>query len=1097
MSAAAVLARPKAVARRILKRQPPWRREFSLRVYQSLNPDLSFATLDEALSHFLTHGVDEVRQVSLRYRFEPDFYRAYYPDLAHLDAGAAYRHWLDAGEREKRLPSEAALMRSLDLPSDVLPAAFSAEAYRSRNSDLNGLTDLGAFEHFVRWGAKEGREPPLAAGEGIDFLLQLSGAYARAGDLRGATWAYEQALAVDADDPEALHRYGDFFLGMGSNYAASKLYEPALQARPDHLWTLINQGTAKAGLRRHAEAVSLFRKVLAREPGLAFVRSHLRKTAAELFERRWSAANLLARRNALADARAAMRLAVDDYVRAVEENEPPLPPPASEPVPPRVAILGSDSIPQCLHYRVKQKVAQLEAADVPVSWWGFSDMAGFKNRLHAFHVVIFYRVPATPAIIDLIRYARRLGLTIFYEIDDLIFDEANYPPPLESFAGLVTAEEYPGLVTGTPLFSAAMEMCDYGIASTPPLQAVMARFVRSGRCHLHRNGLGPDHERVAPAVTDETLAVKRARPEVVAFFGSGSRSHNENFDRFAAPALAAAFERHPNLRLRVIGHLALSPELQRFADRIELIDFVSNTEAYWLRLAEADINLAPLTPSVFNDSKSEIKWLEAAMLAVPSVVSGSPVYREALEDGSDALIADTPAEWAQALDRLVADAALREVMGQAARAKAFRNYGMDTLSANIRGIVTEGRRATRGEVPASTPKPRVLVVNVFYPPQAIGGATRLVQDNVETFRRDHADSFDVEVFCSTDSGAVPGEVDRYDWNGAPVTALTPYPVKDFAIADSSPKTGAAFRQLLEDLRPQLIHFHAVQRLTASLLDEAKAAGVPYLVTAHDGWWISDHQFLLDGEGLPVTRSGRWGDPKRLQRLKAALSGAVHVLAVSKTFGDLYRSRGLTNVVDVPNGVTRLTGALEMPPGDQVRLGLLGGLGAAKGADLLHAALTLTEYRNLHFTVVDHGAPEGSLRAEYWGRNRVEIIGKIPQDKVGGLYARLHGVLAPSVCLESFGLVTREALSLGRWVVASDRGAIGEDVVEGVNGFVVDVSDPLGLMSALRVMNAQPDRFRVPPPAGPPPRTSQDQADELAALYRRILDAGAAAATPPR
>jgi glycosyltransferase involved in cell wall biosynthesis len=117
---------------------------------------------------------------------------------------------------------------------------------------------------------------------------------------------------------------------------------------------------------------------------------------------------------------------------------------------------------------------------------------------------------------------------------------------------------------------------------------------------------------------------------------------------------------------------------------------------------------------------------------------------------------------------------------------------------------------------------------------------------------------------------------------------------------------------------------------------------------------------------------------------------------------------------------------------------------------------------------------------------VQFIGKVPQSKAASLYEGLHGLLAPSVCIESFGLVTREALSLGRWVIASDRGAIGEDVLEGVNGFVVDVSDPLGLLRALRTMDAHPDRFRVSPPVGPPPRTSQDQADELAALYERVL-----------
>jgi glycosyltransferase involved in cell wall biosynthesis len=157
-------------------------------------------------------------------------------------------------------------------------------------------------------------------------------------------------------------------------------------------------------------------------------------------------------------------------------------------------------------------------------------------------------------------------------------------------------------------------------------------------------------------------------------------------------------------------------------------------------------------------------------------------------------------------------------------------------------------------------------------------------------------------------------------------------------------------------------------------------------------------------------------------------------------------------------------------------------------------------------VVDHAAPEGSKRSHVWGRNAVEIIGKVPQADVAELYARLHGVLAPSICIESFGLVTREALSLGRWVVASDRGAIGEDVSEGVNGFVIDVSDSVGLIRALRIINEDPERFRRSPPPGPPPRSSRDQATELAALYRGVISkhaneavggAASAASTRPR
>ena len=97
------------------------------------------------------------------------------------------------------------------------------------------------------------------------------------------------------------------------------------------------------------------------------------------------------------------------------------------------------------------------------------------------------------------------------------------------------------------------------------------------------------------------------------------------------------------------------------------------------------------------------------------------------------------------------------------------------------------------------------------------------------------------------------------------------------------------------------------------------------------------------------------------------------------------------------------------------------------------------------------------------------------------------LLAPSLWPESFGLVTREARAAGLWVVASDLGAIGEDIEEGVNGFRIDVGSPDGLRAALKRIDADPERFRAsPPPPSQPPRTAADQGDDLIALYDRLL-----------
>jgi glycosyltransferase involved in cell wall biosynthesis len=225
-------------------------------------------------------------------------------------------------------------------------------------------------------------------------------------------------------------------------------------------------------------------------------------------------------------------------------------------------------------------------------------------------------------------------------------------------------------------------------------------------------------------------------------------------------------------------------------------------------------------------------------------------------------------------------------------------------------------------------------------------------------------------------------------------------------------------------------------------------------------------------------------------LRAALNGADAILAVSQAFAEIYRTRGVRNVQAFPNGVVKhdVPAASRTGP---LRLGLLGGLGVAKGSDLLKAVLHMKKFDNLEFLVVDSSLDTNETRVVHWGRNRVELIGRVDFSGVAAIYGQLHVVLVPSVCLESFGLVAREALSSGRWVVASDRGAVGEDVQNGVNGFVIDVSTPDDLARTLGMLDADPERFRRPHHVSEVYETPSAHAARTLELYQLIASRHAA------
>jgi hypothetical protein len=67
--------------------------------------------------------------------------------------------------------------------------------------------------------------------------------------------------------------------------------------------------------------------------------------------------------------------------------------------------------------------------------------------------------------------------------------------------------------------------------------------------------------------------------------------------------------------------------------------------------------------------------------------------------------------------------------------------------------------------------------------------------------------------------------------------------------------------------------------------------------------------------------------------------------------------------------------------------------------------------------------------------------------------------------------------------------MGDSVTPGVNGWVIDVSNPEGLISALAEINNDPAKYQRSPPPSAPQRTAEDQAADLLAIYRSILDRG--------
>lgn len=91
---------------------------------------------------------------------------------------------------------------------------------------------------------------------------------------------------------------------------------------------------------------------------------------------------------------------------------------------------------------------------------------------------------------------------------------------------------------------------------------------------------------------------------------------------------------------------------------------------------DIDIAIAPLLDNAFNRAKSNIKFLEAAMLEIPMVASDVAPY-QCIQHGKTGYLASTPGQFKKYLTWLIGDKAKRKQMGKDAKAYVMENWTID------------------------------------------------------------------------------------------------------------------------------------------------------------------------------------------------------------------------------------------------------------------------------------------------------------------------------------------------------------------------------------------------------------------------------------
>ncbi|MDP9072306.1 MAG: glycosyltransferase, partial [Actinomycetota bacterium] len=280
--------------------------------------------------------------------------------------------------------------------------------------------------------------------------------------------------------------------------------------------------------------------------------------------------------------------------------------------------------------------------------------------------VVVYRVPATVQVLDLIAAVRRRGTPVFFDVDDLIFDpglEAEIPA-----LAVLAPDERALWLDGVHRYRTTMEACDVFIGSTDELCRHAEEVVGLPAARF-ANGVGM----LVAQASDLALGRDRRPGPLRVGYLSGTNTHDEDW-MHVEPAVVALLEARPGVELWLVGLVEPSAALAAFDDRVRRIPFRPWQELPGV-LRDLDVNLAPLEAGRrFNQAKSAIKWLEAALTATPTIASPTAPFRQAVRHGENGLLAATTAEWDAALRTLVDDDDLRRRLGRRARRDALLEW---------------------------------------------------------------------------------------------------------------------------------------------------------------------------------------------------------------------------------------------------------------------------------------------------------------------------------------------------------------------------------------------------------------------------------------
>ncbi len=343
-------------------------------------------------------------------------------------------------------------------------------------------------------------------------------------------------------------------------------------------------------------------------------------------------------------------------------------------------------------------------------------------------------------------------------------------------------------------------------------------------------------------------------------------------------------------------------------------------------------------------------------------------------------------------------------------------------------------------------KRHILLANVFFAPFTYGGATIVAEELAKALVARGDYRITAVSLCSRT------ELETYTVMKSERDGIVNYVInvpqgRSYHEMYNNPQVTALLGELMDGLRPDLVHAHCVQDIGAGILQAAHARNIPIVLSVHDFWWICERQFMIRPNGSYCGQS-----PVRIDACRGCASdmgaartrfdhlGMMGALADCVTYPSQFAHDLVSSSGFAPGRGIVLENGVRLPDPDfpdaqgarrardpRLTFGFVGGPSQIKGWPTIRAAFQMLEQEDFRVLLVD-----GSQDGTWWTpahtkglKGDWQIFPRFEQANMDSFYAQIDVLLFMSQWKETFGLAVREALARGIDVIQTDSGGTVE------------------------------------------------------------------------